>query len=220
MFLPMEFVLAAKRPRWIDRRRSLGTAPAEHPDSRSQSLHQPATRPHSRLHSARAPKSSAPNSTAIAFRSTSRKLKPISTSKSNFRFRLRPARYGSTSRTTSASATTTRCPNSARTSSALHILSESWNARTPNSHSSLAGIPGHHYVLNIWNPSQIASVDGAQFKPAFGLSGDEGAGQSQCSAHAPERDCGCYASISQPYPNASTTGFVTRSLVVRFQSSK
>jgi glycogen debranching enzyme len=105
--------------------------------------------------------------------------------------------------------------------SALHLLSESWNDARTELTLSLAGIPGHHYVLNIWNPSQIASVDGAPFRPAFGLSGDEGAGQAQCGAHAPERDCGMlgidFPAVS---PTASTTGFVTRSLVVRFQSSK
>ncbi len=100
-------------------------------------------------------------------------------------------------------------------SEALRIVSEHWNDAHTQLTLSVSGVPGQHYALNIWNPSQIASVDGVAFKSAFGSSGDEG--HSACGAHTPVRDCGMLRIDFPPAPpSSSATNFATRSLVLRF----
>jgi len=101
-------------------------------------------------------------------------------------------------------------------SEALRLVSEKWN----NTHSELTleltGLPGHQYALNVWNPSQVVTVDGAPFKPSFGSSGD-----IQCGSNIPVRDCSVlHVAFPADAPSQSPAGFVTRSVVMRFQSSK
>jgi len=45
-------------------------------------------------------------------------------------------------------------------SRALRVVSESWNPAHTQLTLDIAGIPGGHYELGVWNPAQIASVEG------------------------------------------------------------
>jgi glycogen debranching enzyme len=47
-------------------------------------------------------------------------------------------------------------------SRSLHIVSESWSPSRDQLTLQVSGIPGKQYDLAIWNPIQIASIDGAQ----------------------------------------------------------
>ena len=47
------------------------------------------------------------------------------------------------------------------TSRELRVLSESWNPARTQLAVDISGLPGVHYELGVWNPSQISSVDGA-----------------------------------------------------------
>jgi glycogen debranching enzyme len=98
-------------------------------------------------------------------------------------------------------------------SEALRILSEQWNNARTELTLSVGGVPGRHYMLNIWNPAQIASVDGVTFRPDFG--------SSECGAHTPVRDCRILrVEIPAAPPGASETRFVTQSFILHFQQSK
>jgi hypothetical protein len=44
----------------------------------------------------------------------------------------------------------------------LRVVSESWNAQRNTLSLNLAGIAGNEYELEIWNPSQIATVEGGE----------------------------------------------------------
>jgi glycogen debranching enzyme len=46
----------------------------------------------------------------------------------------------------------------------LRIVSESWSGPHDTLLLELAGIPGSTYVLNAWNPAQVTSVEGGEFK--------------------------------------------------------
>jgi glycogen debranching enzyme len=87
-------------------------------------------------------------------------------------------------------------PELGGSSQALRILSETWNAGHTQLTLSVAGIPGHRYVLNVWNPTQIATVDGTPYKPI---------------------QPGTLA-VDFPSQPSNDTGFVTRSIVVMFSA--
>jgi glycogen debranching enzyme len=90
-------------------------------------------------------------------------------------------------------------PELGSASEALRIVSEQWNDAHTELTLSVAGVPGRHYALKVCNPSQIAAVSG--------------------SAHTPVRD-GALGIDFPPATGASSTGFVTQTIVVRFVSSK
>jgi hypothetical protein len=77
-------------------------------------------------------------------------------------------------------------------SSALRIVSESWNDAHTQLTLSVAGIPGQHYALRVWNPAQIATVDGAPYKT---------------------KEPG---TLAIDFPAQPTPAFVTRSIVLTF----
>ena len=100
-------------------------------------------------------------------------------------------------------------PELGAASEALRIVTEHWNDAHTELMLSLAGVPGRHYELNVWNAAQIANVDG------------EDVGPSLCGAHTPVRDCGLLrVDFPAASPGAPATGFATRLLVLRFRSSQ
>jgi hypothetical protein len=46
----------------------------------------------------------------------------------------------------------------------LRITSENWNARHDSLELQVSGIAGAEYDVAVWNPGQIASVDGAELR--------------------------------------------------------
>jgi glycogen debranching enzyme len=46
----------------------------------------------------------------------------------------------------------------------LRVLSESWNAARTQMTLEVSGLPGSRYELNVWNPGQIASVEGGELR--------------------------------------------------------
>jgi hypothetical protein len=46
----------------------------------------------------------------------------------------------------------------------LRVLSESWSPSRDTLTMQVAGAPGGHYQLSVWNSSQVASIDGAQLQ--------------------------------------------------------
>jgi glycogen debranching enzyme len=77
-------------------------------------------------------------------------------------------------------------------SSALRIVSESWNDAHTQLTLTVAGAPGQRYTLNVWNPAQIATVDGAPYKT---------------------KEPG---TLAIDFPAQPTPAFVTRSIVLTF----
>jgi hypothetical protein len=55
-------------------------------------------------------------------------------------------------------------PSLGSASLGLRIVSESWSGSRDTLSLELAGIPGSTYVLNAWNPAQVTSVEGGEFK--------------------------------------------------------
>jgi hypothetical protein len=47
------------------------------------------------------------------------------------------------------------------TSRELRVLSESWNPARTQLTVEISGVPGMRYELEVWNPSQLSSIDGA-----------------------------------------------------------
>jgi glycogen debranching enzyme len=83
-------------------------------------------------------------------------------------------------------------------SEGLRILSESWNAARTQLTLALSGVAGKSYELSVWNPSQIASVEGGKMK---GVS--------------PEQ-----AKVTVEFPAADSASYVHRDLVIKFAAGK
>ena len=50
-------------------------------------------------------------------------------------------------------------------SRALRVLTESWNVTRSELTLQISGLPGSHYEVEVWNPGQVSSVDGAVLNP-------------------------------------------------------
>jgi len=48
----------------------------------------------------------------------------------------------------------------------LRVIAETWNSTRTQLSLDVSGLPGNAYELDIWNPSQITSVDGAALAKA------------------------------------------------------
>ena len=80
----------------------------------------------------------------------------------------------------------------------LRVLSESWNAARTQVTVALSGVAGKSYELSVWNPSQIASVEGGTMK----------------SVNAEQ------AKLAVEFPAAARASYVRRDLVIKFAAGK
>jgi len=62
-------------------------------------------------------------------------------------------------------------PELGTTSQGLRVVSESWTSSRDSLHLSVAGIAGRRYELTVWNPAQIARVEGAELQKQEGTVG-------------------------------------------------
>jgi GH15 family glucan-1,4-alpha-glucosidase len=62
-------------------------------------------------------------------------------------------------------------PELGTASHGLRVVSEFWTSSRDSLHLSVAGVSGHHYDLTVWNPAQIARVEGAELLKQEGTTG-------------------------------------------------
>ena len=63
-------------------------------------------------------------------------------------------------------------PDHGERSEGLRMISTAWGAKNKTLSLQIAGVPGKDYALTLWNPAQVASVDGAELVTDVGQDGN------------------------------------------------